>query len=195
IVEVHDQVLSKFRRGVKFSIGPTTGFNYLDNILPGLGKGQLIVEAARPRTGKTAKMMQTAEHVAGVCKVPVAVFSLEMTSVSLGTRAIFQRAGSDITKFMNGFMSDSDVQKLTLAGTQLSKLPIHIDESSRMAIEDLEIRARRLVRSYGVGVIFIDYFQLLYVRNRNRQWSKSDELAECSMRLKGLAKELNIPIY
>lgn len=195
IVEVHDQVLSKFKRGIKFSSGPTTGFNYLDNILPGLAPGQLIVEAARPRTGKTAKMMQTAEHIAGVCQVPVAVFSLEMTARSLGSRAIFQRAGADITKFMNGFMTDGDVQKLTIAGVQLGKLPIYIDESPRMAIEDLEIRSRRLVRSRGVRIIFIDYFQLLYVRNRNRQWSKSDELAECSMRLKALAKELNVPIY
>lgn len=195
IVEVHDQVLSKFRRGVKHQVGPQTGFNYLDNILPGLGKGQLIVEAARPRTGKTAKMMQTAEHIAGVEKVPVAVFSLEMTAVSLGSRAIFQRGGADMTKFLNGFMSDRDVEKLTVAGTQLGKLPLWIDESPRLAIEDLEIRARRMVRQHGVAVIFIDYFQLLYVRNRHRQWSKSDELAECSMRLKGLAKELNLPIY
>lgn len=195
ITDVSTNVLDKFVRGRKHKIGPMTGFNYLDNILPGLGKGQLIVEAARPRTGKTAKMMQTAEWIAGVEKQPVAVFSLEMTATSLGARAIFQRAGADLTKFLNGFMSDTDVQKLVVAGDQLMKMPIYIDESPRLAIEDLEIRARRLVRRHGVQVIFIDYFQLLYVRNRHRQWSKSDELAECSMRLKGLAKELNVPIY
>lgn len=195
IADVSMNVLDKFVRGRKHKIGPMTGFNYLDNILPGLGKGQLIVEAARPRTGKTAKMMQVAEWIAGVEKIPVAVFSLEMTATSLGTRAIFQRAGADLTKFLNGFMSDADVQKLVAAGDQLMKMPIFIDESPRLAIEDLEIRARRMVRRHGVGVIFIDYFQLLYVRNRHRQWSKSDELAECSIRLKGLAKELQIPIY
>lgn len=195
ITDVSLNVLEKFVRGRKHKIGPMTGFNYLDNILPGLGRGQLIVEAARPRTGKTAKMMQTAEWIAGVEKIPVAVFSLEMTATSLGTRAIFQRAGADLTKFLNGFMSDTDVQKLVVAGDQLMKMPLYIDESPRLAIEDLEIRARRLVRRYGVQVIFIDYFQLLYVRNRHRQWSKADELGECSMRLKGLAKELNVPIY
>lgn len=195
IADVHEHVLEKFVRGRKHKIGPQTGFNYLDSILPGLGKGQLIVEAARPRTGKTAKMMQTAEWIAGVEKIPVAVFSLEMTATSLGSRAIFQRAGADITKFLNGFMSDADVQKLTIAGVDLAKLPLYIDESPRLAIEDLEIRARRLVRRHQVGVIFIDYFQLLYVRGRHKQWSKSDELAECSMRLKSLAKELQIPIY
>lgn len=195
IADVHLNVLDKFVRGRKYKIGPQTGFNYLDNILPGLGKGQLIVLAARPRTGKSAMMMQTAEWIAGVEKIPVAVFSLEMTATSLGTRAIFQRAGADLTHFLNGFMSETDVQKLVGAGDQLMKMPLYIDESPRLAIEDLEIRARRLVRRHHIGVIFIDYFQLLYVRNRHRQWSKSDELAECSMRLKGMAKELQVPIY
>lgn len=194
IVDVHEKYLEKFRRGVKYKIGPQTGFNYLDNIIPGLGAAQLIVIAARPRTGKSAIIMQMAEHIAGVEKIPVGFISLEMSAVSLGAREIFQRAGADMTKFLNGFMSESDVEKLTCAGVNLSKLPLFIDESSRMSIEDLEIRCRRLVRRHKLGVIFVDYFQLLFVRNRSKQWSKSDELAECSMRLKALAKELNIPI-
>jgi len=194
IVDVQVKYLDKFRRGVKHKIGPMTGFNYLDNILPGLGRGQLIVIAARPRTGKSALIMQMSEHIALVEKMPNTVFSLEMTAVSLGARALFQRAGSDMTKFLNGFMSDADVQKLTNAAVQLAGLNIHIDESARLSIEDLEIRCRRMVRQHHVGVIFIDYFQLLYVRNRHKQWSKSDELAECSMRLKALAKELNVAV-
>lgn len=193
-VAVNEQYISKFRRGVKHKIGPMTGFNYLDNILPGFGPGQLIVMAARPRTGKSAIIMQMAEHIAMNEKTPVAVFSLEMSAASLGARAVFQRAGADMTKFLNGFMSDEDVQKLTNAGDELARCGIYVDEAPRMCIEDLEIRARRMVRRLGVKVIFVDYFQLLYVRNRHKQWSKSDELAECSMRLKGLAKELGIPI-
>jgi replicative DNA helicase len=194
MLQVHEQYLEKFRRGVKHKIGPMTGFNYLDNILPGLGRGQLIVIAARPRTGKSAMMMQVAEYVAAHEATPCAVFSLEMTAVSLGARALFQRAGSDITKFLNGFMSEADVQKLVMATEELAKLEVHIDESARMSIEDLEIRCRRMVRRHKLGVIFVDYFQLLYVRNRQRQWSKSDELAEVSMRLKALAKELNVAV-
>ncbi len=194
VLEVHEKYLDKFQRGVKFNIGPMTGFNYLDNILPGLGAGQLIIIAARPRTGKSAIMMQMVEHIAMVEKIPVGVISLEMTAASLGAREVFQRAGADITKFMNGFMSDADVQKLTASSTQLSRLGIFIDESSRMSIEELEIRARRLVRRHHLGVLFVDYFQLLYARQRNKQWSKSDELAECSIRLKALSKELRIPI-
>lgn len=194
MADVQFDYLDKFRRGVKHKIGPMTGFNYLDNILPGLGRGQLIVLAARPRTGKSAMMMQMAEHIALVDKIPVAVFSLEMTATSLGARAVFERAGADLTKFLNGFMEEEDVQKLCGAQALLAPLPLRIDEAARMSIEDLEIRARRLVRRHNTGVIFIDYFQLLYVRNRHKQWSKSDELAEVSMRLKGLAKELKIPI-
>lgn len=195
VVQVHEQAIAKFRRGVKHKIGPMTGFNYLDNILPGFAPCQLIVMAARPRTGKSAMMMQIAEYIAGKERMAVAVFSLEMSAVSLGTRAIFQRAGADLTKFLNGFMADADVEKLVSAGDDLMGLPLFIDESPRLAIEDLEIRARRLKRQHGVGIFFIDYFQLLYVRNRHKQWSKSDELAECSMRLKALARELKVPIF
>jgi replicative DNA helicase len=194
MVGVHEAYLDKFVRGKKFKTGPMTGFNYLDSILPGLARGQLIVIAARPRTGKSALMMQIAEFIALVEKTPVAVFSLEMTAVSLGARALFQRAGSDMTKFLNGFMSESDVQKLTVAACQLAEMNLHIDESPRLSIEDLEIRCRRLVRKHNLGVIFVDYFQLLYVRNRHKQWSKADEMAEVSMRLKGMAKELNVAI-
>ena len=194
MVGVHETYLDKFVRGKKFKTGPMTGFNYLDSILPGLAPGQLIVLAARPRTGKSALMMQMAEFIALVEKKAVAVFSLEMTAVALGARALFQRAGSDMTKFLNGFMSEPDVQKLTVAACQLADMNLHIDESPRLSIEDLEIRCRRLVRKHNLGVIFVDYFQLLYVRNRHPHWSKADEMAEVSMRLKGMAKELNVAI-
>lgn len=219
ICDVVENVIEKFRRGVKFRIGPQTGFNYLDNILPGLGKGQLIVLAARPRTGKSALVMQVAEHIALNEKewvpdptapqpapgedlkmmplpVPVALFSLEMTSRSLGARAMFQRAGCDITKFYNGFMSDDDVKKLTTAAGKLVSLKktLFIDESPRMTIEDLEVRMRRMKRRHGIQVFFVDYFQLLYMRKTRHGFSRTEELAEISMRLKSLAKELAVPI-
>lgn len=194
VLDVTDNVLDKFVRGRKFSIGPNTGFNYLDNILPGLGAGQLIVVAARPRTGKSAFMMQVAEWMAIVTKTPVAIFSLEMTARSLGLREIFQKAGCDLTKFLNGFMSEVDVRALTNAGLSLAAAPIWIDESPRMAIEDLEVRLRRMVRQREVKCCFVDYFQLLYMRNARNNWNTNDELSRISMRLKALAKELSIPI-
>jgi replicative DNA helicase len=194
VVEVSEKYLEKFRRGVKFRIGPQTGFNYLDSILPGFGNGQLIVVAARPRTGKSAIVMQMAEHIALVEKIPCAIISLEMSAASLGVRAVFQRAGADLTKFLNGFMSDADIEKLACASADMMKMGLFIDESPRMCIEELEVRARRMVRRHKLGVLFLDYFQLLYVRHPSKQWSRADELEHCSMRLKGLAKELNIPI-
>ena len=194
IADVHSHYISKFRRGVKHKIGPMTGFNFVDNILPGLGGGQLVVIAARPRTGKSAWMMQVAEHIALKEKIPVAVFSLEMTAVSLGARAVFQRAGADMTKFLNGFMEKPDVEKIMAASDELSVENLRIDESPRLSIEDLEIRARRMVARHGIGVFFVDYFQLLFVRNRQRNWNTNDELGHVSRRLKALAKELNVPI-
>jgi replicative DNA helicase len=194
VCDVAANVLEKFERGKKFRIGPQTGFNYVDNILPGLAPGQLIVIAARPRTGKSAFIMQTAEHIALVEKEPVAIFSLEMTSRSLGLRQIFQKAGADLTKFLNGFLLEADVNRLTLAAATLAQAPIIIDESPRISLEDLEVRARRMKRKYGTKVFFVDYFQLMFCRNSKQQWSKSDELAYISMRLKALAKELEVPI-
>lgn len=194
-LDVQEHVLEKFQRGVKRKIGPMTGFNYLDNIVPGFGGGQMIVLAARPRTGKSALMMQVLENMALKEKAPVALFSLEMTSRSLGTRAIFQRAGADVTKFWNGFMSDVDVANLMKAGLDLGKAPLWVDDCGDISMEDLEIKARRMVRKYGIRVFGLDYFQLLYVRNGKRQWSRSDELAHCSKRIKVLAKELDVTFY
>jgi replicative DNA helicase len=194
MADVQEEYLDKFRRGVKRCVGPQTGFNYLDNIIPGLAPGQLILIAARPRTGKSAMMMQMAANIAGPQQCPVGIFSLEMTSRALGARAIFERGGADMTKFLNGFMSDADVQKLVGARLSLAKLPIFFEEAPTLAIEELEIRARRLVRKHGLKILFLDYFQLLYSRNKVRSWNTNDELAYCSKRLKGLARELGLPI-
>jgi replicative DNA helicase len=194
MVDIRENMLEKFKRGHKHRIGPQTGFNYLDNILPGLGKGQLITMAARPRTGKSAWMMQVAEHVALVEKEPVGVFSLEMTAQSLGIRELFQKAGADLTKFLNGFLVDEDLVKVMKASVELSKAPIIIDESPRMSVEDFEVKARRLVRKRGVKLLICDYFQLMYLKSGKERFSRAEELGVVSMRLKALAKELEVPI-
>jgi len=191
--DASENVLEKFQRGVKFKMGPSLGFNYLDNIIPGLAPGTLTVIAARPGNGKSAMAMQVAEHMAEHEKVPVGFFSLEMTSRSLALRAQFQRAGVNRRTFLNGFLTDADVADLAKASAELAKLPIQIDQSSRLAVEDFEVRARRMVRN-GVKVIFVDYFQLMFVRQQQRQWSRADEMAQVSMRIKGLTMELNVPI-
>ena len=194
VADVSENVLEKFRRGRKYQIGPALGFNYLDNIMPGLVAGQLIVLAARPRMGKSALMMQIVENLALNQKLAVGVFSLEMSARSLGLREIFQRAPADLTKFLNGYLVDADLTNITHAAGALSKAPIIIDDSGLMSIEDLEVRARRMKRKYGVSLLVVDYFQLLFARNARAMWSKSDELASISKRLKALAKELELPI-
>lgn len=194
LADVQAEYLDTFRRGVKRHIGPQTGFNYVDNTIQGFAPGDLAVIASRPGTGKSAMMMQMAEFHAGVCRAPVGIFSLEMTSRALGARALFQRGGADMTKFVNGFASDDDIQKLTAARVALAKLPIIFNQSPDLAIEDLEIRARRLVHRHGLKVLFLDYFQLLYSRNKQRNWNTNDELGYCSKRLKALARTLQVPI-
>lgn len=194
VADVHAFYISKFRRGVKFRLGPQTGFNFVDNILPGFGPGQLIFLAARPGTGKSAWMMQVAEHIALVEKEHVGVFTLEMTALSLGLRALFQRAGADLTKFLNGFMETADLERLVGASHDLSTDRLHVDESPTLAVEDFAIRARRMVAQYGVKIIFGDYFQLMFSRKRQRNWNTQEEMAHISKCLKGLARELKIPI-
>lgn len=194
VVDVITNVLEKFRRGVKYNVGPSLGFNYLDNIIPGLGAGQFIIIAARPSTGKSALMAQIAENVAGKCACACAIFSLEMTSRSLMLRNIFQKAGANLQSFLNGFMTEEDVPKLSKVARDLAALPIFYDESARMSIEEFEIKAKRLVRKNGVKVIFIDYLQLMFARVKKERASRAEELGDISMRLKALAKELAVPI-
>lgn len=188
------QVISEFRRGHKRKVGPGTGFNYLDNIIPGMAPGDFIILAARPSTGKSALAMQISEHVAEREGAPVAFFSLEMTEQNLMMRQIFTRAGANLVKFNNGFFEERSIPDITRAASDIGKLPIYYDESARMSVEDFEVKLRRMVRLYGIKFAVIDYFQLMYSRRPRQQWSKSDELAYVSMRIKTVAKELKIPI-
>lgn len=194
VKRVMDDEISQFRQGVKFQVGPLTGFNYLDNIVPGLGAGQLIVLAARPGMGKSALAMQIAENIAERDGTAVGFATLEMTERSLIRRALCQRAGVDLTKLTNGFMQKTDPEKLTTAAGELLKLPVYVDEQPRLSIEEYEVKARRMARQRKVKVLFIDYFQLMYLRRPRRGSSKSEDLAEVSMRLKALAKELSVPV-
>jgi replicative DNA helicase len=186
--------IGEFRRGVKRSVGPSMGFNYLDNIIPGMAPGDFIILAARPSTGKSAMAMQICEHVAGKLGLPTVFFSLEMTEQSLLMRQIFTRAGANLMKFNNGFLENRSLPDIVDAATAISKMPIYYDESPDLSIEDLEVKLRRMARMQGIKFAVIDYFQLLHARRRQSQWSKTDEMAHISKRIKILAKELAIPI-
>lgn len=187
-------VMESYQHGTKMHMGPGTGFNYFDNMVPGLIPGGYYVLAGRPGTGKSALMLQMADFVAGVAKEPVHLFTLEMSSRSLALRAMFQKADASYKKFLNGRMIKGDIAKLTIAVDRMVKLPFTVDDLARATIEDIECRTRRLRRQRGVRVFFLDYLQLL--RSPGKRWpSRNEEMADISMRLVALAKETQTTFF
>lgn len=174
--------------------GIATGFHKLDLLTDGLQKGEMFVIAGRPSMGKTALAMNIAENVAVNLRIPVGVFSLEMTTKQLMLRMLCSRARVDLSAVRNGFLNDRDFPALTQAASKLAEAPIHIDDSSDLNIQQLRSRARRMVQKYGVGTIFVDYLGLLKSSTKRGREDRQQEVAEISGGLKAMAKELNIPV-
>ncbi|MFA6512366.1 MAG: replicative DNA helicase [Patescibacteria group bacterium] len=176
--------------------GIPTGFPDIDNLLAGLQKSDLVVLAARPSVGKTSLALDMCRHVATEHKVPVAIFSLEMSKEQLVDRLICSEAGVPLWKLRTGKLSDAegddDFPKIGHAMGVLAEAPIYIDDSAMSNIMEMRTKARRLQSEHGIGMIVIDYLQLLEgsasVENRVQQ------VAEITRGLKGLAKELNVPV-
>lgn len=175
-------------------LGLGTGFPDVDRVLAGMQAGELIVLAARPGVGKTSWAMQVAEHHAcGEKRLPVAVFSLEMPSKQLVLRMAAARARVALERIRRGRLSPADEERLTDAMQALFDAPIHIDDSGDLSPFDLRAKARRLKQQHpALGLIIIDYLQLMKVRGRVE--SRQVEVAEISRSLKQLAKELELPI-
>ncbi len=174
--------------------GITTGFSEFDKLTLGLQPGEMIVIAARPSVGKTSLAMNIAEHVAVDLKMPVGVFSLEMTSESLILRTICSRARVNLKNIREGFLSDRDFPKIVNAASKLSSSPLFIDDTSNMSILELRAKARRMAQRHGIKLFVIDYLQLLYSSSFRAKESRQQEIAEISRGIKSLAKELNVPI-
>lgn len=175
-------------------LGVPTGFADLDAMTLGLMPADMIVIAARPSVGKTSLAMNIAENVAIGAKMPVGIFSLEMNSTSLVTRMICSRAKVNIRSLReNGFLSEADFPKLTAAASAIAQAPIFIDETSGLSIMQLRSKARRMVQQHGIKLFVIDYLQLLHSNNRRCE-NRQQEVADISGGIKGLAKELDIPI-
>jgi replicative DNA helicase len=175
-------------------LGLPTGFNYLDNMLCGLKGGEYLVIAARPGQGKTSIILQMAEHISLKHEKPVAVFSMEMTGESLAERVWFSFSGANFQHYRNGFMENRDIPRLLSAALKLRKAPIYIDDSCAMNIQRLSLVARKLKRKYGIGAIFVDYLQLMPATPGRENDMRARELADISMGLKRLSKELNLPV-
>lgn len=174
--------------------GISTGFVEFDRMTSGMHPSEMIVIAARPSMGKTALAMNIAEHVAIQGKLPVGVFSLEMSSQQLVQRLLCSRARVNLQKVRDGFLGERDFPSLTAAASKLAEAKIFIDDSASLTILELRAKARRLKAQQNVQLIIVDYLQLLRSTSRRAQDNRQLEISEISAGLKGLAKELKIPI-
>jgi replicative DNA helicase len=173
--------------------GIPTGYHDLDRQTSGLQAGDLIIIAGRPSMGKTALALNMAEHVAVENRLPVAVFSMEMSGTQLAMRMLGSIGRLDQHKLRTGRLSDEDWNRLTNAVGKLHDAPIHIDETPALNALELRARARRLHRQYGtLGMIVIDYLQLMESTSEGE--NRATEISEISRSLKALAKELRVPV-
>src|SRR5438034_3230991 len=179
------------RQGMLTGVG--TGFLDLDKMTSGFHEGEMIVIAARPSMGKTSLAMNIAEHVTLDLKLPVGVFSLEMTAESLVLRMLCSRARVNLRNIRDGFLAERDFPKLTGAAGKLANAPLFIDDSSSLSILQLRAKARRMYQQYGVKLFVVDYLQLLHSTARRAE-NRQQEIADISSGIKALAKELNVPV-
>jgi replicative DNA helicase len=197
---INDEIESAFSRIEDLQRGGTirgvsTGFTRLNNILSGLQKSDLIVLAARPSLGKTSLALDIARHVATKEKVPVGIFSLEMSKEQLVDRFISAEAFVDLWKLHTGQLKkdEGDFERINKALASLSGAPIYINDSSAINIMEMRAMARRLQAEHrDLGLIIVDYLQLMQARTKSDNMVQ--QITEISRSLKGLAKELNIPI-
>ncbi|MBU2521656.1 MAG: replicative DNA helicase [Proteobacteria bacterium] len=181
------------RQGNKTLVtGVPTGFTRLDNLTSGLQKSELIILAARPSMGKTALALNIARNAAVDANVPVAIFSLEMSKEQLSMRLLCSEARIDSSRLRGGFFSMEDWRKLTDAAGVLSDTSIFIDDTPNISAMEIRAKARRLKMEKDIGLIIIDYLQLM---KSSRSAERRDlEISEISRSLKALAKELDVPV-
>lgn len=173
--------------------GISTGYDDLDEQTSGLQRGDLIIVAGRPSMGKTSFAMNVVEHVAMQEKLPVAVFSMEMPADALAMRMLSSLARVQLQRVRSGRLRDDDWPRLTSTMSLLSEAPLFVDDTGGLSPTDVRARARRLQREQGgLGLIVLDYIQLMQISGYRE--NRSAELSEISRSLKGLAKELDVPV-
>jgi replicative DNA helicase len=172
--------------------GVPSGFKELDRMTAGFQPSDLIIIAGRPSMGKTAFCLNVAQYAAIENKIPVAIFSLEMSKEQLVIRMLCSEAHVEGTRLRTGFLNESDWPKLTIAAGNLSEAPIYIDDTAALSVLELRAKARRLKSDHGLGMVILDYLQLM--KGRARVESRQQEISEISRSLKALSKELNIPV-
>jgi replicative DNA helicase len=194
ISRVFEKVDHLYHQNNKSGItGVPTGFADLDDKTAGMHAGELVIVAGRPSMGKTAFAMNVAEHVAVVEKLPVAIFSMEMSGIQLAQRLLGSIGQVDQHKMRTGRLGDEEWSRLTEAMSKLHAAPISIDESGGLTGAELRARARRLKRRYGkLGLVVVDYLQLMEAKAKGE--NRATEVSEISRTLKAMAKELDCPV-
>ncbi len=172
--------------------GVPSGFTDLDRLTSGFQNSDLIIVAARPSMGKTAFCLNIAQHASVRKKMPVAVFSLEMSREQLVTRMLCGEAMVDQQKVRTGQLSDEDWQKLTKAAGPLSQAPLYIDDSPGLSVMEMRAKSRRLKSEHGLAMVIIDYLQLM--QGNRKSENRQQEISEISRSLKSLARELQVPV-
>lgn len=184
IAQIHDS-----KGGVT---GIDTGFNDLNRMTAGLQPSDLIILAARPSMGKTTFALNIARNCAVRNKIPVIVFSLEMSMEQLALKLLCSEAGVDNQRIRTGTLTDQDWPRLGNAIGALSETPIFIDDTAGISVLEIRAKARRIKAEHGLGLILIDYLQLM--QSRGRTENRQQEVSEISRSLKALARELYVPI-
>ncbi|HYZ84555.1 MAG TPA: replicative DNA helicase, partial [Bryobacteraceae bacterium] len=194
------RIIREFEGGLNVFLDPSkrikglsTGFLKFDEMTAGLHEGELVILAARPSMGKTALALNMAQHVATNPTDPrtVAIFSLEMSKESLLTRMICAAARVDQQKFRAGYLNGDERRKLQVAAAQLVEAPLFIDDTAGVGIIDVQAKLRRLQAEHGLGLVVIDYMQLM--TGRGRYENRNQEVSFISRNLKLLAKDLKVP--
>ncbi len=174
--------------------GVPTGFKDIDYTLAGLQNSDLIIIAARPSLGKTSFALNIAHHVAVKEGIPVGIFSLEMSQDQLVDRLLAAESGVDSWKLRTGSLEDTDFAKLNEAMGTLSEAPIFIDDTPVLNAMEMRTKARRIQSEHGLGLLIVDYLQLMSGRSNSSGDNRVQEVSEISRGLKALARELNIPV-
>ena len=172
--------------------GLSAGLTDLDRRTNGFGNSDLIIIAGRPGMGKTSFAMNIAEHAAIKLKKPAAVFSMEMSAEQLAMRVLASHCRLDQTRLRSGQLEDHEWDWLVQGGVDIREAPLYIDETGALSPLELRARARRLKNRHDIGLIVIDYIQLMQVPSSRD--NRTNEISEISRNLKALAKELNVPI-
>lgn len=192
--ESFEELERTFSEGRRIT-GLATGYTNLDNQLAGLQPGELIILGARPSMGKSALAFNIAENVAVRDKKTVAIFSFEMSNRALLLRMVASEARIDAHKFRTGHMSREDWSKITTGLANIADSPLWIDDSSIATVLEIGAKCRRLKRDKGLALVIVDYLQLVVPSNsESRYTNRTEQVGGISRMLKGLAKELKVPV-